>query len=83
MWCLMKHHLGGLHRLRNYQTKEIEDKLQQKLGEQIVEIRSSSEADEEEQIDEEHEEAPSPWKTGVYQRQLEEARPSEEKAVIP
>ena len=62
-------------------SKEIEDRLQEKLREQIVEIRLSPEAVEEEQIDEEHEEIQSPSRTGVYQP--EEVRPSEEEVVSP
>ena len=60
--------------------------MQQKLGKQIAEIRSSLEAAEEENIDQEiivHKVAQSSWQTGVYQRQPEEARPSEEEEMSP
>ena len=67
-------------------SKEIEDRLQQKLGEQIAKIRSSPEAAKKGKIAEEiveHEEAQSPCLTHVYQKQPEETRPSEEEVVNP
>ncbi|CAL9028014.1 unnamed protein product, partial [Prunus brigantina] len=66
-------------------SREIEDKLQQKLGEQIVPVRPSSNEDEDslDGDDDEQEVTQNPWQTGVHQQTLEVVRPSEVEIPTP
>ncbi|CAL8083799.1 unnamed protein product [Prunus armeniaca] len=66
-------------------SREIEDKLQQKMGEQIVPIQPSSNEHEDslDGDDDEQEVIQNPWQTSVHQQTLEEVRPSEVELQTP
>lgn len=66
-------------------SKEIGDKLQQKMGEHTAQIRQSS--CELEDLDDgdnvELEVTQNPWQTGLYQQPIEKVRPSEVEVSTP
>ena len=64
-WSLQKEELPD--------SKEIEDNLQMKMGEQIVELPSTPETDEEQSEEGNEETTQSPWQTGVHQREEDDA----------
>ncbi|CAL8099449.1 unnamed protein product [Prunus armeniaca] len=66
-------------------SREIEDKLQQKLGKQIVPVQLSSNEDEDsfDGNDDEQEVTQNLWQTGVHQQTLELVRPSEVEIPTP
>ncbi|CAL2228018.1 unnamed protein product [Prunus armeniaca] len=66
-------------------SREIEDKLQQKMGEQIVPTQPSSNEHEDslDGDDDEQEVIQNPWQTSVHQQTLEEVRHSEVELQTP
>ncbi|KAG6528974.1 hypothetical protein ZIOFF_011166 [Zingiber officinale] len=65
-------------------SKDLEDKLQQKMGEYIVQLQpSSDESRDPNDNDIEQGVAQSPWQTGIYQQPNEEERPSEMEESTP
>ncbi|KAG6471607.1 hypothetical protein ZIOFF_069051 [Zingiber officinale] len=65
-------------------SKDLEDKLQQKMGEHIVQLQpSSDESGDPNDNDIEQGVAQSPWQTGIYQQPNEEERPSEMEESTP
>ncbi|KAG6481886.1 hypothetical protein ZIOFF_058509 [Zingiber officinale] len=65
-------------------SKDLEDKLQQKMGEHIVQLEpSSDESGNPNDNDIEQGVAQSPWQTEIYQQPIEEERPSEMEESTP
>ncbi|XP_042467645.1 uncharacterized protein LOC122050838 [Zingiber officinale] len=65
-------------------SKDLEDKLQQKMREHTVQLQSSSdESEDPNDNDIEQRVAQSPWQTDIYQQPNEEERPSEMEELIP
>ncbi|KAE8681852.1 hypothetical protein F3Y22_tig00111303pilonHSYRG00095 [Hibiscus syriacus] len=65
-------------------SREFGDKLQQKMGEHVVQLQTSSDESEDPNGDDiEQRVTQNPWQTGVYQQPNEEGGPSEIEESIP
>ncbi|KAG6469327.1 hypothetical protein ZIOFF_074040 [Zingiber officinale] len=66
------------------ESKDLEDKVQQKMREHIVQLQSGSdESGGPNDNDEEQRVTQSPWQTGIYQHPNEEERPNEVEELTP
>ncbi|KAG6498334.1 hypothetical protein ZIOFF_046246 [Zingiber officinale] len=66
------------------ESKDLEDKVQQKMREHIVQLQSGSdESGGPNDNDEEQRVTQSPWQTGIYQHPNEEERPNEMEELTP